>query len=234
MTEVLPGGLAEQILVLNGELTLLRPRVARLEVEATDAREQLKGLEELGKQINSLKQAVKLLQGEETPPPLLWNWSEMDQQEALEAWATLRAWVDDVLAAELGLVQLPTKTAWEREIPPCWYVHRDLVWELGWLCQEWQRIYAGKGGTARHVGDWFDRYLPGVLRRVSSSSARTCGKGHARRPDGGASKNDPYAEWQDTIDADLATRPVPKKKPEKDETESETENAADSEAPAAE
>jgi len=211
MAEPMPTGIAEQILGLAGDAALVRERVGRLEAEAGLTGERLKGVKELQQQVTALNEAVQLLQGVDTPSPLLWNWADMDQQAALEAWATLRAWVDDVLAAELGLVQLPVKGSWDREVPPCWYLHRELVWELGWLCQEWERIYVDAGGTARHLGDWFDRYLPGVLRRVASSSARNCSKGHARRPDSDAAKDNPYDAWQDAIDADLAARPAPKK-----------------------
>jgi hypothetical protein len=65
-----------------------------------------------------------------------------------------------------------------RRIPPCWDHHRDLIADLGWLCQEWTRIYRTSYGTPARAGDWHDRYLLGIRKRIAVSTAATCKYGH--------------------------------------------------------
>jgi hypothetical protein len=220
MTDVL-GTPTEQLYLLIKDTTQLAERLGQVEEHTAGTREQLRGLDELDKQIKALKKAVDRLQPQEEPPAVLWDWTTMDQQQALQAWEELRAWVDDVLDEQLGLVAIPDEMAKERTnlrvtVPPCWYRHPDVVWELSWLCQEWTKLYR-EGGTSRQAGDWWDRWLPGVLRRMVLSPAFACTSGHVSPAEPAQGKN-PQAEWENVVGEDIAGRPAPKPKgsPESD------------------
>jgi hypothetical protein len=232
MTEVMPTGAAEQILALARDAALLRQRVdelgqltgecreqlagvtdqagqiADLGVLVGEHHEQLGGLEELAEQIAELQAAVEALQPDASKPPALWDWTAMNQQDALDAWETLGDWVAGLLGEQLDLVGSHDKR--RRPLPPCWYQHRDVVWELSWLCQEWLGIYRGSGGNARQAGDWWDRYLPGALRRIYESSTVTgCNATKHVAPMPAAPAADSVAKWEAFVQEEIATRPPP-------------------------
>jgi hypothetical protein len=98
----------------------------------------------------------------------MWDWIAMNRTEATVAWSTLLNWVDEVLVGVFALVgEIGGR---KLKIPPCWYRHPDAVEELGWLCQEWLRIYQSDKGTPGAAGEWHDRWLPGVIRRLAQDS----------------------------------------------------------------
>ena len=53
-------------------------------------------------------------------------------------------------------------------LPECWLWHPDIVEELLWLMHAWLAAYQGEGASVALVGDWHDRYRPGVARRIKS------------------------------------------------------------------
>jgi hypothetical protein len=144
---------------------------------------------------------VKALAGtEEEEPSAVWDWSTMTRKDAELAWSELVTWVDQVLAgvyrkvagggeqnadpdmARLALTMpnIGGDNSASGLVPACWMHHPDLVAELSWLCQMWISIYRTPAGWSR-VGDWHDRYLPGVLARIGTSTARVCLK-QAHKP----------------------------------------------------
>lgn len=50
-------------------------------------------------------------------------------------------------------------------LAPCWAWHPEVVEELSWLRGLHQAVCASR--IVRDLGDWHDRYRPGVVRRVS-------------------------------------------------------------------
>jgi hypothetical protein len=58
-------------------------------------------------------------------------------------------------------------------LPGCWLWHPDVVEELLWLRQVWAVAYHPRSGAPTQVGDWHDRYRPGVVRRIRER-AGTC------------------------------------------------------------
>jgi len=58
-------------------------------------------------------------------------------------------------------------------LPECWCWHPDLVEELLWLSRAWAAAYHGPDASVALVGDWHDRYRPGVVRRIKTV-AGTC------------------------------------------------------------
>ncbi|WP_182884017.1 hypothetical protein [Microbispora sp. H10949] len=183
--------LARQLMQLRQDVNVLGAAVGMLPDPAA--------LHELTSQLANLGQRVEALEmfaDEKAAKTRPWDWSlffpaledssSEHHQAAQQAWAELSGWVEGVLGRLYGLV------AWEeihgaigneaakvtRAIPPCWDAHADLIIELGWLCQEWVRVYRTSYGNPAKAGDWHDRYLPGLRKRIATSSAARCRYGH--------------------------------------------------------
>jgi hypothetical protein len=194
------GDLARQVLTLAQDLAVLARRLDDLGDTAA-LRAQVTGLArrvaKLGEAdpgaITELATAVHGLTGRiaaledalsQHGPSDLWDFTGLpgsfDGDARLQAWEQLREWVRDVLggvyqlaAASGAAAPLPSGQAGHK-IPPCWAQHPDLVAELAWLAQEWIRLYRTPYGTPSRAGDWHDRYLPGLRRRLSASTAMPC------------------------------------------------------------
>jgi hypothetical protein len=121
-------------------------------------------------------------------PSDLWDFTGLDGSfdgDAREqAWQQLQEWVRDVLGGVYQLTADPGSpatgratyrdTADKEKVPACWPRHPDLVIELSWLAQEWIRLYRSPYGTPARAGDWHDRYLPGLRRRIPNTTAGPC------------------------------------------------------------
>lgn len=190
------------------------------------------GLDALAKTVKQIGEDLKALAAEPDEEKLaVWNWSHdhgTDREQAGDAWDILVNWVRHELQDGYGWVGWPASafagsyggagspTEAER-IPPCWYRHQDAVRELGWLCQEWIKIYRTSYGTPSRAGDWHDRYAPGVKRRVIAA-LRKCITAGAHQDDlwvtnpglptaPRAIDND--ETLSDTLDRDLRSRREP-------------------------
>ncbi len=76
------------------------------------------------------------------------------------------------LTGWLGAVYLRYPDA-ARDLPECWLWHPDVIEELLWLMHAWAAAYQGPTASVALVGDWHDRYRPGVVRRIKTV-AGTC------------------------------------------------------------
>jgi hypothetical protein len=54
-------------------------------------------------------------------------------------------------------------------LPSCWLWHPALIEELRWLRATHREAYHPTRGTWAHIGDWHDRYRPGVTRRIRTA-----------------------------------------------------------------
>lgn len=54
-------------------------------------------------------------------------------------------------------------------LPSCWLWHASVVEELWWLRQAHREAYAYGNRAVTKAGDWHDRALPGVTRRVRAA-----------------------------------------------------------------
>lgn len=91
--------------------------------------------------------------------------------------ASVRTWLlaDDAEQAASALDELCTwigrvylrypRTA----LPTCWLWHPHAVEELWWLRGAHADAYDPETGSWQRVGDWHDRQLPGVVRRLTGS-----------------------------------------------------------------
>jgi hypothetical protein len=167
------------------------PAVAGLAREVDALRREVRAGAELPEQVADLANTVSALADEiaahagragKTAPPLSWldlhasHTDAADDQHTAEDRATggedepgERDLVDveQVLAGLVSWVgriflRYPDAAA---KLPECWCWHPEILEELLWLAAAWYAAY-GPGGSVALVGDWHDRYRPGVTRRI--------------------------------------------------------------------
>jgi hypothetical protein len=66
-------------------------------------------------------------------------------------------------------------------LPDCWLWHPDVVEELLCLMQAWLAAYRDDKAVVSLAGDWHDRYRPGVIRRITSTTGRCSLENHQPR-----------------------------------------------------
>jgi hypothetical protein len=66
-------------------------------------------------------------------------------------------------------------------LPDCWLWHPDVVEELLWLMQAWLAAYRDDKAPVSLAGDWHDRYRPGVVRRITTTTGRCSLENHQPR-----------------------------------------------------
>jgi hypothetical protein len=60
------------------------------------------------------------------------------------------------------------------ELPDCWPRHIHAVWELSTtLAAEWHRTYNGTRPDLARALEFYDRWLPGAMHRITDIT-RTC------------------------------------------------------------
>jgi hypothetical protein len=104
----------------------------------------------------------------------------MDDQEAAAAREELTTWLREVLTVRYPAM-VTSSSAWR----PCWYRHPDVVEELSWLYAAWRAAYEEPDAPPTRAADWHDRWLPGVIARITEA-LRRCGHGS---PQGGQAQD---------------------------------------------
>jgi hypothetical protein len=147
------------------------PSVAALAIHVNGLR---RDVEDLAAKIGGV--VARHTDDDETPST--WFWLTMNDQEREEKSAELRDWVETVLRE-----QYPGYLA--GHIRPCWPNHPEAKWELAWLYHLWSAAYLTGRPQPKDAGDWHDRWLPGVARRLSQLTAQchgTCQRQPAMTP----------------------------------------------------
>jgi len=90
-------------------------------------------------------------------------WIGLDRDTHHAQLADLRRWADTVLRQHYGGYEL-------RE---CWPRHIYAIWELSTLAAEWHRTYAGTRPDLARALEFYDRWLPGTMRRITDIT-RNC------------------------------------------------------------
>lgn len=129
--------------------------------------------------ILNLTRAVSALtqRAQAAPPAGAWMWPAVpDGQQAGPDGPPLMTGPQaaarlDGLRAWLARVYLRYPNA---ALPSCWAWHPEVVEELLWLQAAHYEAYCGPQASGRSAGDWHDRYLPGVVRRISKGPAGRC------------------------------------------------------------
>lgn len=144
----------------------------------------------LAREVDALRRVVEpvALRVEELAG-LVAAWGEATAGAAAPEPAAVPSWLD--LPYDVGTAQalLDELTSWmarvylrypdaAQSLPDCWLWHPAVIEELLWLMHAWAAAYAGDTASVQLVGDWHDRYRPGVTRRINSAAGRCSLENH--------------------------------------------------------
>ncbi len=147
--------LAVQVAALRGQVTLINQRLDRA---------GLRGDLDLAARFEELAQTVAAVLDATAPRgPAAPSWIGLDRQAFATQLAQLRQWADTVLRRQYG----------GYELRDCWPSHIHAIWELSTLAAEWRHVYGGERPELAHALEFYDRWLPGTMRRVAAIT-RTC------------------------------------------------------------
>jgi hypothetical protein len=90
-------------------------------------------------------------------------WIGLDRDTYATRLAELRQWADTVLRQQYG----------GYELRDCWPRHIHAVWELSTLAAEWHHTYGGNRPDLARALEFYDRWLPGTMRRITDIT-RAC------------------------------------------------------------
>jgi hypothetical protein len=161
MTTDPPAGLSPR--ALGESLAALAAQVADLRghIQAINDRLDQAGLHpglNLAARFEDLAQTVAdTLDAAAPRGPAAPSWIGLDRDSYHAQLADLRQWADTVLRQHYGGYEL-------RE---CWSRHIHAVWELSTLASEWHRTYAGTRPDLARALEFYDRWLPGTMRRIT-------------------------------------------------------------------
>lgn len=130
-------------------------------------------LEELASRVEVLAGTVaEVLEAAAPKGPPVPRWDTLAGEDRREQLDLLRSWVDRVLRPQYLKPHGPYE-----DLAECWPRHRLALWELSALAAAWAHVYVRAPG--RPAGpyasalEWFDRWLPGAMRRVAETT-REC------------------------------------------------------------
>jgi hypothetical protein len=142
--------LAAQVAALRGQVTLITDRVDHA---------GLRGELDLAARFEELAQTVAgALDAASPRGPAAPRWIGLDRQAFAWQLAELRGWVDTVLRQHYP----------GYELRDCWPGHIHAIWELSTLAAEWHHVYDGERPDLSRALEFYDRWLPGTMRRIAS------------------------------------------------------------------
>lgn len=130
--------------------------VAHLAVQVTALRGQVRAIK---RRLDQAGTAGPEDSSPEVPAP---KWTGLADEDRETQLAGLRHWVDTILRTEYG----------DYELRACWDRHPLAIWELSTLAAEWQRIYAADQPSLDQALTFYDRWLPGTMRRLNEITIR--------------------------------------------------------------
>lgn len=123
-----------------------------------------------------------------------------DREALREELADLASWMQDVFLRYDGAAEA---------LPECWLWHPGVIEELLWLREAWRNAYHSASASAALVGDWHDRYRPGVVRRLRNDVGNCSLESHQPAREAPrvplVDALEPLADWW----ADERDRPAP-------------------------
>ncbi len=147
--------LAAQVADLGSQIALISQRLDRAGIH--DDVDLAARFEELAATVAAALDAVAF-RGPAAP-----SWIGLDHDTYHARLAELRRWADTVLRQHYG----------GYELRDCWPRHIHAVWELSTLAAEWHRTYGGQRPDLARALEFYDRWLPGTMRRITAIT-RTC------------------------------------------------------------
>jgi hypothetical protein len=146
--------LAVQVAALRGQVSLINRRL--------DAA-GLKGDLDLAARFEQLSQTVAdALDAAAPRGPAAPYWIGLDRDAYARQLGELRRWADTVLRQQYG----------GYELRDCWANHPHAIWELSTLAAQWHRTYSGKRPDLGQALEFYDRWLPGTVRRIAEFTGK--------------------------------------------------------------
>jgi hypothetical protein len=147
--------LAVQVAALRGQITQINQRPDRA---------GLRGDLDLALRFEELAQTVADALDVAAPRgPAAPYWIGLDRQAFGAQLAELQRWVDTVLRQHYS----------GYELRDCWPSHIHAIWELSTLAAAWNYAYDGPRPDLARALEFYDRWLPGTMRRIAAIT-RTC------------------------------------------------------------
>jgi len=141
--------LAMQVAALRGQISLINARLDQA---------GLAGDVNLAARFEDLAQTVADALDTASPRgPAAPYWTGLDRDTYTTQLADLRRWADTVLAQHYS----------GYELPRCWPRHIHAIWELSTLAAEWHHTYSRTRPDLARALEFFDRWLPGSMRRIT-------------------------------------------------------------------
>ena len=148
--------LGESLAALAGQVAALRSQVTLIN-ERLD-RAGLRGDLDLAARFEELARTVAdALDAAAPRGPAAPYWIGLDSQVFTAQLAALQQWADIVLRQQYR----------GYELRDCWPSHIHAIWELSALAAEWHQVYGGKRPDLDRALEFYDRWLPGTMRRVA-------------------------------------------------------------------
>ncbi len=143
--------LAAQLADLRGQVSLINARLVQAGLR--DGLDLAARFEDLAQTVAGALEAAAAPRGPAAP-----YWIGLDRDTYVTRLADLRHWADTVLRQQYG----------GYELRDCWPRHIHAVWELSTLAAEWHRTYGGTRPDLARALEFYDRWLPGTMRRITS------------------------------------------------------------------
>jgi hypothetical protein len=156
-----PRALGESLAALAGQLADLRGEIRVINERLGQA--GLRADVNLAARFEDLAQTVADALDAPAPRGLAAPyWIGLDRATHHARLADLRRWADTVLRQYYGGYEL-------RE---CWPSHIHAVWELSTLAAEWHHAYGGTRPDLARALEFYDRWLPGTMRRITGITGK--------------------------------------------------------------
>ena len=160
--EPTPRALGESLAVLAVQIADLRGQIHAISERLDQA--GLSAGVNLAARFEELAQTVTgALEAAAPRGPAAPYWIGLDRDTYATRLADLRQWADTVLRQQYG----------GYELADCWPRHIQAIWELSTLAAEWHRTYSGTRPDLARALEFYDRWLPGTMRRITHIT-RTC------------------------------------------------------------
>ena len=141
--------LAVQVAALRGQVRLINTRLDQAGLRGD--LDLAARFEELARTVSDALDAAAP-RGRAAP-----YWLGLDRDTYAAELAGLRQWADTVLRQQYG----------GYELRDCWPGHIHAIWELSTLAAEWHRTYSGLRPDLARALEFYDRWLPGAMRRIT-------------------------------------------------------------------
>ena len=166
-----PAALGESLAALAVQVAALRGQISLINTRLDQA--GLRGDLNLAARFEELAQTVTdTLEAAAPRGPAAPYWIGLDHDTYHGRLTELRHWADTVLRQQYG----------GYELRDCWTGHIHAIWELSTLAAEWHRTYSGQRPDLARALEFYDRWLPNTMRRISDITRQCVPQCITRRP----------------------------------------------------